>query len=68
MTNRKQPTTNRVPKRSNPSASDFRLPNSALAKTPRLYHLVIPCRDEHHQRSLYNQLTRAGHPCRVITL
>jgi hypothetical protein len=40
-------------------------PNST---PPRLYHLVIPCRDESHQRTLYDQLTRAGHPCRVITL
>jgi len=32
------------------------------------YHLVIPCRDESHQRALYHQLTASGHPVRVLTL
>jgi len=53
--------------------SDFRPPTSDLKRSPthpppRLYHLVISCRDESHQRSLYEELTSAGHPCRVITL
>src|ERR1051326_4885398 len=71
MNTRKRQTTDRKRKsRASPSTSPaHQLTRSpAHPPPPRLYHLVIPCRDAQHQRTLYEQLTRAGHPCRVITL
>jgi hypothetical protein len=35
---------------------------------PTLFQLVIQCRDENQQRELYEQLTAAGHTCKVMTL
>jgi hypothetical protein len=35
---------------------------------PKLFQLVIECRDENQQRELYERLTASGHVCKVMTL
>ena len=37
-------------------------------KIPKIFSLVIHCRDENHQRQIYEQLTAQKIHCRVITL
>lgn len=35
---------------------------------PESFHLVVKCRNEREQRTLYERLTAAGHHCRVLSL
>ncbi|HTQ40329.1 MAG TPA: hypothetical protein VMJ32_14990 [Pirellulales bacterium] len=37
-------------------------------KLPELFQIVVECQNEQQQRQLYEQLTAAGHKCRVLTL
>jgi hypothetical protein len=35
---------------------------------PESFQLIVDCKTEEHQKQLYEQLTKAGWPCRVLTL
>ncbi len=35
---------------------------------PALFQVLVQCRSEAEQRQVYEQMTRAGHPCRVLTM
>jgi hypothetical protein len=37
-------------------------------RIPKIFSLVIHCRDENHQRQIYEQLAAQKIDCRVITL
>ena len=47
-------------------------PEDPAAATPQTlnasYEVVVKCRDEAHQREIYEQLTQDGLECRVITV
>ena len=48
-----------------PAPPEFNLPDIEL---PQLYSVVVQCRDEQHQREVYELVTQAGHACRLTVM
>jgi hypothetical protein len=41
--------------------------NKAIALPPERFEILVECRDEDHQREVYDRLTGEGFKCRVLT-